>query len=109
MNHLKDAMRHLLLAVVQSPGNSILQKNLALALIWISENNFVEAMGFCTKVIECMPQHPDVLTTRAEISLVRKRWEEARVDPEKAMLIGPGTRSSGKCSLKSTMRCGRRH
>ena len=36
-----------------------------------------------------MPGHPDVLSTRAEISVVRNRWPEARVDLEAALTQRP--------------------
>jgi len=85
LNRLEDAVRSLRLALDQSPGNPILSNNLSLALIRSSDNNFAEAMTLCAAALERMPQHPDVLTTRAEIWLVRKRWKDARVDLEKAL------------------------
>lgn len=85
VDRLDDAVRYLKLAIDQTPDNPILQNNLALALIRVSGDNFVEAMDLCTKALEQMPRHPDVLTTRAEITIARQRWKEARVDLERAL------------------------
>jgi|GEM_PF-5455513 len=85
MEQPEKAVRHLHLAQEQDPGNPVLKNNLALALIRSSENNFAEAMELCTAALERLPDHPDVLTTRAEISMARKRWQVARLDLEKAL------------------------
>ena len=67
------------------PQNPVLQNNLAVALIRSSSDNFTEARQLCESSLQQLPDHPDVLTTRAEILIARKHWAAARVDLETAL------------------------
>jgi len=88
-DNLDVAIQYLRLAVAQVPGNPVLNNNLALALIRSSRDNYAEALELCNAALTRMPRHPDVLSTRAEVMLARKRWAEARQDLEAALPSRP--------------------
>ena len=85
MGENETAVHHLRQALAQMPQNPVLQNNLALALIRSSSDNFTEARQLCESSLQQLPDHPDVLTTRAEVLIARKHWAAARVDLETAL------------------------
>ena len=76
-------------ACALSPNDPLNLNNYALALIRWSRNNYEQAMDLCERVLEKLPDHPDVLSTRAEILVARSHWDEARRDLEIALPVRP--------------------
>ena len=67
------------------PDDPVIANNYAVALIRDSRDNSEQALSLCNQALEKLPNHPDVLSTRAEINIARSRWEDARRDLEVAL------------------------
>ncbi|MEZ6061596.1 MAG: tetratricopeptide repeat protein [Planctomycetaceae bacterium] len=59
--------------------------NLSLALVRESPDNAERALAHLDEALSMLPDHPDVLSTRAEVYIAVGRWEEARHDLETAL------------------------
>ena len=81
----ESAISHLERAMVQSPRNPVIQNNLAIALVRQSPDNAATAVNLCTEALKIAPGHPDILSTRAEANIARRRWKDARNDLEIAL------------------------
>ena len=70
-------------------GNPMVLNNLALALVRSSSPDLERALQLTQDALVILPDHPDVLSTRAEVFVAMKRWEEARGDLEESLLERP--------------------
>ncbi|MEZ6131853.1 MAG: hypothetical protein R3C59_24605 [Planctomycetaceae bacterium] len=65
-----------------SRSHPMVLNNLALALVRDDPGTAERALGLVAEVLEILPDHPDALSTRAEVLICMERWEEARRDLE---------------------------
>jgi tetratricopeptide (TPR) repeat protein len=81
-------------AYSQQQTNPMVLNNLALALVRESVDNADRALQLCEQALGLLPDNPDVLSTRAEILMAQKKWEEARTDLETALPSRPTSRNT---------------
>jgi predicted Zn-dependent protease len=74
------ARRYLERALAAQPTDPIMKNNLASVLVQGSEEDLQRALMLVEEALEALPQHPSLLTTRAEIYAATSRWEEACLD-----------------------------
>ncbi len=104
--NLNDAVRarlYLERAYSLNKANPMVLNNLALAIVRQDSNDAASvqrALDLVTEVLRILPDHPDGLSTRAEILVVMERWEEARGDLEKSLLTRPDSRTSRELIAK---------
>lgn len=72
-----------------SRKNPMVLNNLALALTRDSISDPERALGLAEDALKILPDHPDVLSTRAEVFIAMERWEDARHDLEVSLPSRP--------------------
>lgn len=82
MGDVARARTYLERAHSQSHSHPMVMNNLALALVRDDPSTANRALGLVTKVLDILPDHPDALSTRAEVLICLERWEDARRDLE---------------------------
>ncbi len=75
-------------------NDPIVQNGLALTLIRQSPENRDQALALANAALEKLPEHPDLLSTRAEIHIALKDWRAARYDLELSAQRQPGSRET---------------
>lgn len=83
------AKRYLERAYRLSRKNPMVLNNLALALTRDSISDPERALGLAEDALKILPDHPDVLSTRAEVFIAMERWEDARHDLEVSLPSRP--------------------
>ncbi|APZ96311.1 tetratricopeptide repeat protein [Fuerstiella marisgermanici] len=78
--NLKKARLHLERAYSMHKGNPLVLNNLAIVLIRQSDENADRALALVNDTLQLVPENADALSTRAEVLIAMKRWEEARRD-----------------------------
>ena len=84
-------------------ANPMVLNNLALAIVRQDPSDAAgvqRALDLVTEVLRILPDHPDGLSTRAEIYMAMERWEAARGDLEKSLLKQPDNRTSRELIAK---------
>lgn len=76
------AKRYLERAYRLSRKNPMVLNNLALALTRDAISDPERALELTEDALKILPEHPDVLSTRAEVFIAMERWEDARRDLE---------------------------
>ncbi|MEZ6062420.1 MAG: hypothetical protein R3C19_18915 [Planctomycetaceae bacterium] len=72
--------------------NPIVLNGLALTLIRQSADNHVPALELSNLALQFLPEHPDLLSTRAEVHMAMQNWDAARLDLELSATRKPGSR-----------------
>ena len=84
-------------------ANPMVLNNLALAIVGQDPSDAAgvqRALDLVTEVLRILPDHPNGLSTRAEIYMAMERWEAARGDLEKSLLKQPDNRTSRELIAK---------
>ena len=85
LQNVEAAKRNLERAYSLNQQNPMILNNLALSLIRqssASNDSIQRALDLINEVLETLPGNADALSTRAEVLIALKRWEEARRDLE---------------------------
>lgn len=80
-----------------APTNEVVLNNLALALVRerpVNRLNVERALHMIEAFLEASPGNADGLSTRGEIFVAMKRWEEARADLERCLIKQPSSKNS---------------
>ena len=81
-NQNSKARRYLERALRLDHSNPMVKNNLSLALVRDEDSDPDRALELVNQTLSILPENPDVLSTRAEVYIAQKRWEEARQDLE---------------------------
>ena len=103
LNDLRQARRYLERAYSLNDSDPMVLNNLGLAIVRQQPQNTTDlqrALDLVADVLEILPDHPDGLSTRAEILVAMERWEEARTDLEKSLLAQSSSRNSRELIVK---------
>ncbi|MCP4171916.1 MAG: hypothetical protein GY758_14210 [Fuerstiella sp.] len=92
-NQFQKARRNLETARRLDPQNPMVLNNLALAASRGPSPDYDYALSLVASVLELLPDHPDALSTRAEILLAMERWEEADRDLQLALPDRPSSQN----------------
>jgi tetratricopeptide (TPR) repeat protein len=96
LNQPAKARQYLERAYSLGRDNPMVLNNLAIALVRDSSADPDRAMLIANAALKILPDHPDVLSTRAEIYVALERWEDARRDLEVSLPKRPQSRNSRK-------------
>ncbi|MCA9047312.1 MAG: tetratricopeptide repeat protein [Planctomycetaceae bacterium] len=99
-NDTERARRYLERAWSLDRTNPMILNNLAIALVRSADDHADRALELANEALAILPEHPDVLSTRAEIYMAQKRWEDARRDLEISLPRRPESRNSRKLLAK---------
>jgi tetratricopeptide (TPR) repeat protein len=89
---LEQAVRYLERAHASEPNDPVIKNNLAAALIAWDPGQAERALTLVNEALQRLPDHPNLLTTRAEIAIAQLQWDEAARDLNAAL---PHRRDSG--------------
>ncbi|HIE98180.1 MAG TPA: tetratricopeptide repeat protein, partial [Fuerstia sp.] len=92
-NQFQKARRNLETAKRLAPQDPMVLNNLALAAIRGPSPDYDYALSLVASVLQQLPNHPDALSTRAEILLAMERWEEADRDLQLALPDRPASQN----------------
>jgi cytochrome c-type biogenesis protein CcmH/NrfG len=84
-SQFQKARRNLETARRLDPQNPMILNNLALVSIRGASPDYDYALSLIKSVLQLLPNHPDALSTRAEILVALERWEEADRDLQLAL------------------------
>lgn len=87
------AIQYLSTARQLDPQNPVVLNNLALATLRGPSPNPQDSLKLAETVLEIVPNHPDALSTRAEVLLAMERWQEADRDLQLALPSRPASRN----------------
>ena len=80
-NQKNEAVSYLELANAVSKGNDLaITNNLVLARLRSGQQDFEALLELVNSALTAFPDHPDFLSTRAEIYVAMQRWEDALAD-----------------------------
>jgi len=85
VGQFEKARRNLETAKRLAPENPMVLNNLALAAIRGPAPDYKYALSLVASVLQILPNHPDALSTRAEVLFAMERWEEADRDLQLAL------------------------
>ena len=85
VEQFQKARRNLETARRLDPQNPMVLNNLALATVRGSSPDYDYALSLVAPVLQQLQNHPDALSTRAEILVAMERWEEADRDLQLAL------------------------
>lgn len=88
-DQIQKARRYLESAFNLNRNNPMVLNNLALALVRDEGSNTDRALIMVESALKILPDHPDVLSTRAEVFMAMERWQDARRDLERSSLKQP--------------------
>jgi predicted Zn-dependent protease len=91
VGQFKKAQKNLEIARQLDPENPMILNNLALALVRSEDPNHEYSLTLANSVLSVLPDHPDGLSTRAEVYLAMGRLNEANRDLQVAL---PNRKSS---------------
>ena len=80
LDNLKKARLYLERAYSMNKTDLMVLNNLAIVLVRQSDENAQRALELINDTLQVAPDNPDALSTRAEVLIAMKRWEEARRD-----------------------------
>ena len=94
MKDFAKARRYLERALSLNPSSPMVLNNLSLALVRQSDVQAERALELANDALQILPDHPDALSTRAEVFVAMQRWEDARRDLEVSLAQKSGSRNS---------------
>ena len=81
-------------------NNPMVLNNLAIALVRDTSGDPERALQIANDALKLLPEHPDVLSTRGEVYVALKRWEDARRDLEVSLPQRPKSRNTRTLLIK---------
>lgn len=102
ISQTSKAKRYLERAYRLSRNNPMVLNNLALTLVRDKISDPERALQLTEEALAILPEHPDVLSTRAEVFIAMERWEDARRDLEVSL---PKRPKSANCHRLLAMIC----
>ncbi|MCA9064059.1 MAG: tetratricopeptide repeat protein, partial [Planctomycetaceae bacterium] len=88
----EDSVRYLTQANNQTRGqNAQLLNNLAIAIVRSEDSDLDAALSTVDSALRILPDHPEILSTRAEIYVARREWAKALADLQVALPLRQST------------------